>query len=62
LSWKGGNPLDTEVKSIKIHTEADFEGMRAAGRLAAETLDYISDFVEPGISTEKIDKICGIYS
>ena len=48
--------MDTEVKSIKIHTESDFEGMRAAGRLAAETLDYIGDFVEPGVSTGKIDK------
>ena len=53
--------MDTEVKSIKIHTESDFEGMRAAGRLAAETLDYIGDFVEPGVSTGKIDQICAEF-
>ena len=53
--------MDTEVKSIKIHTESDFEGMRAAGRLAAETLDYIGEFVEPGVSTGKIDQICAEF-
>ena len=50
--------MDTEVRSITIHTEADFEGMRKAGRLAAETLDYISSFVEPGIPTGNLDELC----
>ena len=53
--------MDIEVKSIKIPTNSDFEGMRVAGRLAAETLDYISDFIEPGVSTGKIDQICAEY-
>ncbi len=53
--------MDAETRSIKIHTEADFEGMRKAGRLAAETLDYITDFVEPGVSTEKLDQLCADF-
>jgi len=35
-----------------------FQKMRLAGNLASETLDMITDYVKPGISTEKIDKIC----
>ena len=53
--------MDTEVRSITIHTEADFEGMRKAGRLAAETLDYISSFVEPGIPTGNLDELCAEF-
>ncbi|MGZ0248019.1 MAG: M24 family metallopeptidase, partial [Alphaproteobacteria bacterium] len=32
--------------------------MRAAGRLAAETLDFITDHVEPGVTTEELDRLC----
>ncbi len=32
--------------------------MRAAGKLAAETLDYITPFVQVGITTEEIDQLC----
>lgn len=41
-----------------IHKTEDFEGMRRAGRLAAEVLDYITDFVKPGITTAGLDKLC----
>ena len=34
-----------------------FEKMRVAGKLAAKTLDMITDYIKPGISTEKIDKL-----
>lgn len=43
---------------IQIHTEAEFEGMRKAGQLAAETLDMITDHVVPGVTTEALDKLC----
>ncbi len=43
---------------IKLHGAADFDGMRAAGRLAAETLDLIVPEVVPGVSTEELDRIC----
>lgn len=35
--------------------------MRRAGRLAAETLDYIGDFVEAGVSTDDLDRLCETY-
>jgi methionyl aminopeptidase len=44
-----------------IHTEAEFEGMRAAGRLAAETLDYITPYVVPGVTTEELDVLCADF-
>ena len=34
-----------------------FELTKIAGKLAAETLDEITSYVEPGISTNKLDKI-----
>ena len=35
-----------------------FEKISLAGRLASDALDEITNFVKPGITTEKIDKIC----
>ena len=34
-----------------------FEKMRIAGKLASKTLDMLTDFIKPGISTNEIDKI-----
>jgi methionyl aminopeptidase len=42
---------------IKLHTAADFAGMRKAGRLAAEALDLLVPAVRPGITTESLDKM-----
>tara|TARA_B100000315_G_scaffold187814_1_gene177474 strand:+ start:1277 stop:2071 length:795 start_codon:yes stop_codon:yes gene_type:complete len=53
--------LDAEARSIKIHTIADFEAMRKAGRLAAETLDMIADYVVPGVTTEELDRLCAEF-
>ena len=39
----------------------DIKGMKVAGKLAAQTLEMISEFVKPGVSTEKLDKICHDY-
>ncbi len=47
-----------EARSIIIHASEDFVGMRAAGRLAAETLDMITDHVRPGVTTGALDRIC----
>lgn len=35
-----------------------FDQMKIAGSLAAETLDEITSYVKPGVTTEKLDKIC----
>jgi methionyl aminopeptidase len=47
-----------EGGKIRLHKPADFQAMRKAGRLAAETLDFITSHVEPGITTEALDKLC----
>jgi len=47
-----------ETRRITLHTLADFAPMRAAGRLAAETLDMITAHVRPGITTQSIDTLC----
>ncbi len=41
--------------TIKLHTEEGFEGMRRAGRLAAEILDDIAPLVVPGVTTAALD-------
>ena len=34
-----------------------FEKMRIAGKLASKTLDMLTNFIKPGISTDKIDNL-----
>src|SRR5262245_4184984 len=46
---------------LKIHNEKGFEGMRRAGKLAAEVLDYITPYVCPGVSTERLNQLCHDY-
>jgi len=41
--------------TIKLHGPEGFEGMRRAGRLAAEILDEIGAMVQPGVTTAAID-------
>jgi len=47
-----------DERQIKLHAPEDFEGMRKAGRLAAETLDMLVPLVVAGVTTEHLDKIC----
>ena len=39
---------------INIYLEK-FEKMRVSGKLASQTLDMLSEYIKPGISTDKID-------
>ena len=43
---------------ITIKTADDQDKMRAAGRLAASVLDMIGPYVQPGVSTEELDRRC----
>ncbi|WP_374378039.1 type I methionyl aminopeptidase [Dongia sp.] len=52
---------DMNNRSIPLHDAEGFEGMRRAGRLAAETLDFIGPHVRPGISTAALDKLCETF-
>ena len=47
--------------SISIKSADDVKKMRVAGRLAAEVLDMITPYVEAGISTGELDRICHDY-
>jgi methionyl aminopeptidase len=47
-----------DARRITIHASEDFAQMRAAGRLAAETLDMITPHVVPGVTTETLDRLC----
>lgn len=45
-------------QKIPLYKQEGFEGMRKAGRIAARTLDFITPYVKPGVSTGKIDQLC----
>jgi len=47
--------------AIIIKTPEEMDKMRVAGRLAAEVLEMIEDYVKPGISTDDLDQICHDY-
>ena len=43
---------------IRIYEPEEFEGMRKAGQVAAECLDYITPYVKVGVSTGELDDRC----
>jgi len=47
--------------SVTIKNEDDIRKMRVAGKLAAEVLDFITPHVQPGVTTEEIDRLCHDY-
>ncbi len=47
--------------SIIIKTPEEIEKMRVAGKLAAEVLEMIEEYVVPGVTTEKLNQICHDY-
>lgn len=55
------SPPPVRDGTIKLHDAAGFEGMRRAGRLAAEVLDGLVPHVVPGITTGEIDDIVRMH-
>ena len=49
--------VEARSNTIKHHGPDGFEGMRRAGRLAAEILDALVPHVVPGVTTQAIDDI-----
>lgn len=47
-----------DKRRVVLHAPEDFEGMRKAGRLAAEVLDMIVPYVQPGVTTGELDRLC----
>jgi methionyl aminopeptidase len=52
---------EESYEEITIHGAADFEGMRKAGKLAAQTLEFIAPFVKVGVTTDELNTICYKY-
>ncbi len=46
---------------IKLKTPQEIEKMRVAGRLAADVLKMIESHVQPGVSTNHLDRLCHDY-
>ena len=55
--------MDMRVQSpgIQAKTPEEIEGMRVAGRLASEVLDFITPHVKPGVTTGRLDQLCHDY-
>ena len=49
------------LMTVTIKTAEEQDKMRIAGRLAADVLDMIGDYVKPGITTAELDTICHRY-
>ena len=48
--------------AVSLHDAASFDGMRRAGRLAAEVLDLLVPEVKPGVTTAALDKLAYDYT
>lgn len=46
------------MTKVTIHDAKDFDKMRAAGKLAAEILDFITPYVKAGVTTDSLNKLC----
>ena len=47
--------------NVTIKTSEEQDKMRVAGSLAAEVLDMIGEHVQPGVTTDELDRICHKY-
>ena len=47
--------------SVSLKSTEDVEKMRLAGRLAAEVLDYITSYVQAGVTTGELNRLCHNY-
>ncbi len=48
--------------TITIKDEAGISGMRIAGQLTAQVLDYLAPFVKPGVTTNELDQLAEDYT
>ncbi|MCG7402694.1 MULTISPECIES: type I methionyl aminopeptidase [Caballeronia] len=47
--------------AITLKTPADIEKLRISGRMAAEVLAMIGEYVRPGVTTDELDAICNRF-
>jgi methionyl aminopeptidase len=60
-SGQGRVPEIMVPMTITLKDAAGAQGMRVAGRLASEVLDYLTPFVKPGITTNELDQLAHDY-
>ena len=48
-------------QEITLKTPDEIAKMRVAGKLAADVLDMIGEYVKPGVTTDELDRICHDY-
>jgi len=46
---------------VKLKSPEEQEKLRVSGRLAADVLDMIGPHVQPGVSTDELDRLCNDY-
>ena len=47
--------------NVNLKNAEEQQKMRVAGRLTADVLDMIGDYVKPGVTTQELDGICSDY-
>ena len=47
--------------AVTIKSADEIAKMRVAGRLAADVLEMIQPFIQPGVTTEELDRLCHDY-
>jgi methionyl aminopeptidase len=52
---------DLEIYERILKTDEEIAKMRVAGKLAADVLMMIGDFVKAGVTTEELDRRCHDY-
>jgi methionyl aminopeptidase len=56
MNQTGAEPTRRMPGTIKLHDESGFAGMRKAGNLTAQCLDMLTPMVQPGVTTDAIDR------
>src|SRR5579872_3317617 len=54
----GGCDHDHHNNAETFHGVEGYEGMRKAGRLTAQVLDFVTPFVKPGVTTDELNQLC----
>lgn len=54
----GNAQIKYSREGIILHPQENYDGMRKAGKLAAEVLDMVTPHVVPGVTTEELNKLC----
>lgn len=59
--WSSDNPEGNKDMPISIKDAKAIEKMRVAGKLAAEVLTMIEEYIKPGITTNELNQLCHQY-